>query len=869
MHSIRHACAVLLLVVPPLTALAAPAPAQVEPLTGAPPARPVVLTISGGVSLGSYQGGLNWALVEFMRRSREEDGRFRRAFSPEGAPPLSPHFLAAMTGASAGNINALLSVVEWCRGSGPVTPEESLFWRIWVTTGIEQLMARPAEGHGDELAIFSRLFFREHHYPLIRERIGGDVREGCGAEDAADQPGDMAEIGVPLGLTLTRLEPAEVEIEGSGLTALTQRFASVLTARVDDRIGGADPDPKLVFEQAPLAIRGVRGIGELVHLSSDIHGRIEEHAVFDLSEASSAFPLAFEPKELEYYPDEALPDTSAACPRQGAACVEPESDFFIDGGVFDNNPLDLAMGIYRGLQTGLDAPERFTTREGGAEDMVTRARRLETAGLRGYDDAEGIADEPLFVYMNPGELRGRLRAVRRERRTMQRPGGVVALRQLLSGALPSARQYELHALARTLARDTTWGQARWIRMTTRGYPLVSEHLGAFAGFLGRPFREYDFYVGVYDGLHFVAREMICGGDAGPAECLPTQLRRLIEEQPLPLGDAAPVVLDHIYRVEFPTERPPDVGQPEHQLVLETLLDANQDLIREVENVHCDGLGLPQYILCLDGFRDMLDHFATPAVRDSLDAWSRNAETCGPEMILEPETCRAERAVVDLVNDPPVYMNKLFEDVLFQVWRVEEHRDGHGERNSSRLIELGELAYPYTSARYRRGFDDFSSIPHFHRGFIGWLARLVPYYAAVELRGSDAFEAELGYRPGWHLSGRAGHHLAVTLPFTPVHYRNGPGEDRFHLRGRLGVGLALKNNNALWNGMDLVPYELIWNWGGGKRSFASGFDMYGLLGKARLGVRRVWDGPLERVEGGKWSVTVGFADLNGVLYWLWR
>src|SRR5256712_2180894 len=66
------------------------------------------LTISGGVSLGSYEAGLNWAVVRFLRL-REREFNDPRALLPSRRPNL-----VAVTGASAGSINALLAAVLWC-----------------------------------------------------------------------------------------------------------------------------------------------------------------------------------------------------------------------------------------------------------------------------------------------------------------------------------------------------------------------------------------------------------------------------------------------------------------------------------------------------------------------------------------------------------------------------------------------------------------------------------------------------------------------------------------------------------------------------------------------------------------------------------
>ena len=60
------------------------------------------LTLSGGVSLGSYEAGLNWTLVRLFRARMEEMLLRRR-----------PR-LVGVTGASAGSINALLVAALYC-----------------------------------------------------------------------------------------------------------------------------------------------------------------------------------------------------------------------------------------------------------------------------------------------------------------------------------------------------------------------------------------------------------------------------------------------------------------------------------------------------------------------------------------------------------------------------------------------------------------------------------------------------------------------------------------------------------------------------------------------------------------------------------
>src|SRR5262245_31094401 len=77
----------------------------------APPAPPnpvrYVMTISGGISLGAYEAGFNWALLRHLKRNS--------AARVNPGSDIAPMELVAATGASAGNINAFLTAVGWCQ----------------------------------------------------------------------------------------------------------------------------------------------------------------------------------------------------------------------------------------------------------------------------------------------------------------------------------------------------------------------------------------------------------------------------------------------------------------------------------------------------------------------------------------------------------------------------------------------------------------------------------------------------------------------------------------------------------------------------------------------------------------------------------
>src|SRR3954452_8405790 len=197
-----------------LLALAAgPLAAQDGPPPPTPTANdtvPVVLTISGGISLGSYESGVNWALVDFFRHSYHS-----AAF--DSAYGVRPHRLDVAAGASAGNINALLSSLEWCAGYDRRPPEQSLFWLLWTGMGIAELFpndrAQRQVPNGTpgraSYGIFRRDSLEAFYRRTIVQRLGAPGSSDC---------------SVSLGITLTKLQVDSIELNPR-IYPRAQRFA--------------------------------------------------------------------------------------------------------------------------------------------------------------------------------------------------------------------------------------------------------------------------------------------------------------------------------------------------------------------------------------------------------------------------------------------------------------------------------------------------------------------------------------------------------------------------------------------------------------------------------------------------------------------
>src|SRR6185503_5003755 len=100
-------------------------------------ARPTAIVISGGVSLGSHQGGLLHYFSQFLGNH----SAYLRDILKLGGTDEPMDGIQIATGASAGSINAFLSSMASCRAPG-IEPKDSLYYRTWIPVGMEGLANR-------------------------------------------------------------------------------------------------------------------------------------------------------------------------------------------------------------------------------------------------------------------------------------------------------------------------------------------------------------------------------------------------------------------------------------------------------------------------------------------------------------------------------------------------------------------------------------------------------------------------------------------------------------------------------------------------------------------------------------------------------
>jgi len=355
------------------------------------------MVISGGVSLGAYESGYNWAMIKMLSKIRK-DGTFAE---PE---------LRSVAGASAGSINALMTAMYWCqKDTIPLknSVEDNLFYETWVNLGIEDLAIR-GEDPSNKSTLFSRKGLEKKAKYILEQMNKPIFRKGC---------------EVPLGVSVTKVTPIVEEI--AGIKIKNQHFSIPLTVK--------EKNGKLIIEN--------RKMPESTDFYISIPG-IENNTskITDVLFASSAFPGAFQQVKLDYI-------------YKGKRA----SHYFIDGGAYDNVPLQLAI------------------------ELNPKAS--------------------LFLFMDPSNMRKEAKLSEKDKEE-QPPVGFITTNAI--PLLTSLEIFQSMRLYQAINKYFRNNHDRTLILSSRYHPITGKYLEHFAAFLDKNFRVYDYYVGVYDAIYHLA-----------------------------------------------------------------------------------------------------------------------------------------------------------------------------------------------------------------------------------------------------------------------------------------------------------------------------------------------------------------------------
>jgi hypothetical protein len=203
--------------------------------------------------------------------------------------------------------------------------------------------------------------------------------------------------------------------------------------------------------------------------------------------ASSAFPVAFGRKQITYCDYERPTNAEIATSLRKGKFVCPEDMYvhrssFVDGGVFDNVPL----GVLE-------------------EEMRERENRQ-------------------YIFLDPDYRR----PVHAEKDNAQNGNsnngdfGLLSQLGFLGDTVATARQYELYNLIKYDGDEFNNN----IRVPNRFFPLTASYFGNFGAFWGQELRKFDYAVGVYDAIYFLA-SLKCNGVKA---CMPETFKRIYNDR---------------------------------------------------------------------------------------------------------------------------------------------------------------------------------------------------------------------------------------------------------------------------------------------------------------------------------------------------
>lgn len=424
---------------------------SVSPYIAASKAPPKIgLTISGGVSLGVYEAGVNWVVTELLREFDHD------------SPSPSDQSLVAVTGASAGSVNTVISALRYCEKESEPSDFYSNSHRKSWDIDIQNLLPGPSKESAYNISLGGETFADS---VFTRNAFMDSVQE---LEDRASEAIYKKGCRVRLGILVTRTTPRveTITVGSSERTLNLYRFVIPIEAFVHTK---ADAE----FGVMKFRNYSRKDLTEEERLHSlfleEEHGVIPFKEVTKAIFASSAFPLAFSRMKLEYCYDSNLPVSLSDRKICGGQYREEylEEGYFIDGGVYDNVPLGTAVSL--------------------AED-------------------DSDSDNFHYIFIDPHNTENKAASPLVDEGEMTLSGQLESVLPALSGL----RNQVLHDTLLTRFHQNTGKNSvsRELHDTVRYSPITGNYLYNFGAFLDTNFRDYDYAVGLIDGLKYMA-DVVC------------------------------------------------------------------------------------------------------------------------------------------------------------------------------------------------------------------------------------------------------------------------------------------------------------------------------------------------------------------------
>lgn len=395
---------------------------------------------------------------------------------------------------------------------------------------------------------------------------------------------------------------------------------------------------------------------------------------------------------------------------------------------------------------------------------------------------------------------------------------------------------------------------RTLRISDRGAPITGTLLSSFGAFLDLKFRQYDYYVGVYDAAVSIAY----------AQC---QLQYSRESQPEEYQQCFSEMAKHAYGQL-------GVGQDTQGRYIFALLAQRE----------FGGSGVLDFSYDPMPEKDQSMHAIYKSLEATLEAGD-HSETAQKGLFYTEKTFFAHlkqegfvpsktedgatSLLADIMDDPSEWASELTRRMTSRAVYLErqaknlyaEREPDKTKRENSYMELLGTTAYVAQAATYNH--PEFTFSPSVAAEDWVW-RNVIPYEVGI-----DIIEGDIGltWQPTWALSKNTLFGVRGTLGFAGGIIREAQTEDR-ESYGSLGLDLTKRTNSSWVSSWGVTPtFYHTWKEPETYDQNTIGGDVHVSFFKDRL---RLGVGARDyREVSDTWFLNIGVTDVPGMTYWLTR
>ena len=431
------------------------------------------------------------------------------------------------------------------------------------------------------------------------------------------------------------------------------------------------------------------------------------------------------------------------------------------------------------------------------------------------------------------------------------------LREVLADALITALRRAGRAndplIARAQRARFEMRDDRSLRVSSRGAPVTGSLLGAFGAFLDRKFREYDYYVGVYDALVSIS-DTVCrmqySLDRRSPDypgCVNRVAKRVYDKLGVANDARGRYTLALLARAEF--------GSAGQLTFAYEPMPAEDHDMRLVHEALAKTLAVGTRSDDSQGFFHVEETFF------------RYLRTEGFKATPVPDGSKP--LLAQIMANPDYWSSEAVQRFTERLVLLEEDardifraREPDPEKREEAMVGLlGATSHILRSSTYNLPSFTFAPSTAPDR----WFARnLIPYELAFDMVDGDMM---LTWQPTWSLGRSAALSVRGTIGLAGGLIDAGSAADRKNYL-LLGPDLTWSTGHQLWSSWGAMAgwYHTFQSPATGKQD-APAFDVHVGLFKDRI---RLGIGARDANDiGDNWFLSLGIADLPGLIYWLTR